>query len=174
MLIKQKSGLNGFLIVPVTFNAKSLWYEPREIVYNIESVSNELRWDFVWDPVFTNYDNRNIVFENEGHVKAPILLELNGEIIDLVITIEDSEGTHTLDFTGLTIDNGDTFVYDTRNTSQAIYITDGSTETNLFEYLNPNFINFYQLEKGVSTIQLEADAEITSGKLTIFVEYVAV
>lgn len=158
----------------MTFTAKSLWYEPREIVYNIEPVSNELRWDFVWDPIFANYDNRNIIFENEGHVEAPILLELDGEIIDLVITIEDADGTHTLDFTGLIIESDETFIYDTRNTSQAIYVTDGTTETNLFNYLNPNFINFFQLQKGVSTIRLEAEAEITGGKLTVFVEYVAV
>ena len=57
MFKKQKNGLNGYLIVPVTFTAKSLWYEPREITYNIDVITNELRWDFTWDPIFSNYDN---------------------------------------------------------------------------------------------------------------------
>ena len=36
------------------------------------------------------------------------------------------------------------------------------------------FINCYKLRKGVSTIRLEAESEITSGKLTIYVQYKAV
>lgn len=174
MLIKQKSGLNGYLIVPVIFNAKSLWYEPKEISYDLDVVTNELRWDFVWNPIFTNYDNRNIVFENDGHIEAPFRLELNGEVISPVITIIDESGTRQLDLTGLTIQSGESFVYDTKDTSQEIYKTDGTTKTNLFSYLNPNFINFFKLSKGVSTIRLTASAEITSGKLTVYNQYVAV
>lgn len=158
----------------MTFVAKSLWYEPKEISYNLDVVSNELRWDFVWDPIFTNYDNRNIIFENEGHIEAPFRLELYGEVINPKITIIDNAGTRELDLTGLTIQEGETFIYDTKDTSQEIYKTDGSTKTNLFEFLNPNFINFFKLSKGVSTIRLTASAEITSGKLTVYNQYVAV
>lgn len=174
MLRKHKNGLNGFLIAPVIFDAKTLWYEPREITYNIDVITNELRWDFQWNPIFSNYDNRNIVFNNEGHVEAPFLLELDGEVINPIITITDSTETKELDLTGLTIQNGTKFIYDTRDTSQAIYLLNNNTKTNLFNFLNPNFINFLKLRKGVSTISLVADAEITSGKLTIFIQYVAV
>jgi len=173
-LIKHKNGADGFLIVPVTFTAKSLWYEPREITYNIDVISNELRWDFVWDPIFSNYDNRNIIFNNEGHIEAPFLLELDGEVINPIILITDSSGTRELDLTGLTVGSGTKFIYDTRDTSEAIYLLNGDTKTNLFDFLNPNFINFFKLKKGVSTISLVADAEITSGKLTIYIQYVAV
>ena len=174
MLKKQKNGLNGYLIVPVIFTVKSLWYEPREITYNIDVITNELRWDFVWDPIFSNYDNRNIIFNNEGHIEAPFLLELDGEVINPIISITDSKGTKQLDLTGLTVESGTKFVYNTKDTEQAIYIDNDGTKTNLFEFLNPNFINFFKLEKGASTISLVADAEITSGKLTIYVQYVAV
>lgn len=174
MLLKQKNGVNGYLIVPVVFNAKSLWYEPIEISYSIEVVSNELRWDFNWDAVFTNYDNRNIIYENKGHVEAPFRLELNGEVVNPVITIIDESGTRQLSLTGLTIQSGESFVYDTKDTSQEIYKLNGTTKTNLFEFLNPNFINFFKLSKGVSTIRLSANAEITSGKLIIYEQHIAV
>ena len=174
MLKKQKNGLNGYLIVPTTFTAKSLWYEPQEIIYTIDSITNELRWDFTWDPIFSNYDNRNIIFNNEGHIEAPFLLELDGEVVNPIITITDSTGTKELNLTGLTIEDDTKFIYNTKDTEQAIYILDNGSKTNLFEFLNPNFINFYKLEKGVSTISLVADTEITSGKLTIFVQYIAV
>lgn len=173
---KTEIGLNGVLVVPATFDVKTLWYEPKEIVYTIDSITNELRWDFVWDPVFSSYDNRNIVFENEGHTEAPIRLELDGEITDLIISIlENDEVVKQLNLETLTIESGEKFVYDTRDTNQAIYKIDTNNEiVNLFEFLSPNFINFYKLSKGVSTIRLEADGEITSGKIIIYVQYIAV
>lgn len=175
MLRRQKNGLDGVLIVPVTFNCKSLWYEAKEVVYTIDSVTNEMRWDFQWNPIFTSYDNRNIIFENKGHEEAPFKLELNGEVVSPIITIiEDDVETKKLELSGLHIEEGETFIYNTKDTEQQIIKTDGSTITNLFSFLNPNFINFYKLRKGASTIRLEADGEITSGKLTIYVQYKAV
>lgn len=175
MLIKVKFGANGVLSVPVTFNAKTLWYEAKEVVYTIDSVSNELRWDFTWDSTFTAYDNRNILFENKGHEDAPFKLELDGEVVNPIITIlEDNIEVKKLSLDGLTISQGETFIYNTKDTEQQIIKTSGSGTTNLFDFLNPNFINFFKLRKGASTIRLEADGEITSGKLTIYVQYKAV
>lgn len=171
----MKYGTDGVLRVPVTFNCKSLWYEAKEIIYTIDPISNELRWDFKWDAVFASYDNRNIIFDNKGHTEAPFKLELNGEVVDPIISIlEDEVIAKQLDLTGLTITEGEAFTYNTKDTEQAIYKQKDRVETNLFDFLNPNFINFYKLRKGVSTIRLEADGEITSGKLTIYVQYKAV
>ena len=157
------------------FNTKSLWYEAKEVVYTIDSVTNELRWDFAWDAVFASYDNRNIIFDNKGHAEAPFKLELNGEVISPIITIlEDDVEVKKLDLTGLTIATGETFIYNTKDTEQEIVRVSENERTNLFDFLNPNFINFFKLRKGVSTIRLEADGEITSGKLTIYVQYKAV
>ena len=174
-MTKAKYGTDGVLKIPATFNAKSLWYEAKEVVYTIDSVINELRWDFAWDAVFASYDNRNIIFDNKGHTEAPFKLELNGEVVNPIITIlEDDVEVKKLDLTGLTIENGETFIYNTKDTSQEIIKIKNNVETNLFDFLNPNFINFYKLRKGVSTIRLEAAGEITSGKLTIYVQYKAV
>lgn len=175
MSIKAKCGTDGVLKVPVTFNCKSLWYEPKEVIYTIDSISNELRWNFRWDAVFAAYDNRNIIFDNKGHTKAPFKLELNGEVVNPVITIlEDEKVVKQLNLGGLTINEGERFIYNTKDTEQSIYKISNGEKENLFSFLNPNFINFYKLIKGVSTIRLEADNEITSGKLTIYVQYKAV
>lgn len=171
----MKYGTDGVLRVPATFNCKSLWYEAKEVVYNIDSVTNELRWDFQWNAVFAAYDNRNIIFDNKGHTEAPFKLELHGEVINPKITIlEDEIVVKELDLNGLTIEEGETFIYNTKDTEQEIIKTGSSGTTNLFSFLNPNFINFYKLRKGASKIRLEADNEITSGKLTIYVQYKAV
>ena len=157
------------------FNTKSLWYEAKEVVYTIDSVTNELRWDFQWNPVFSAYDNRNIIFENKGHTEAPFKLELNGEVVSPIITIlEDDVEVKKLDLTGLTVATGETFIYNTKDTEQEIVKVSENVTTNLFDFLNPNFINFYKLRKGASKIRLEAENEITSGKLTIYVQYKAV
>lgn len=102
-------------------------------------------------------------------------MELNGEVINPKITIlEDEIVVKELDLNGLTISEGETFIYNTKDTEQEIVKTGSSGTTNLFSFLNPNFINFYKLRKGASKIRLEADNEITSGKLTIYVQYKAV
>ena len=174
-LTKTEKPTNRIISENVIFDCLSLWYEAKEVVYTIDPVSNELRWDFRWDSIFSAYDNRNIIFENKGHEDAPFKLELKGEVVDPKITIlEDDVITKQLDLEGLTINQGETFVYNTKDTEQKIIKTNGTTETNLFEFLNPNFINFFKLRKGVSTIKLEADNEITSGKLTIYIQYKAV
>ena len=134
-----------------------------------------MRWDFKWSPIFAAYDNRNIIFENKGHDTAPFKLELNGEVVNPIITIlEDDVEVKKLDLTGLTIATGETFIYNTKDTEQEIVRVSENERTNLFDFLNPNFINFFKLRKGVSTIRLEADGEITSGKLTIYIQYKAV
>lgn len=160
------------LVCPISMNATSLWYEAKEVVYAIDTVDNELRWDFEWDAIFTAYDDRNITFENKGHVEAPFKLELDGEVINPIITIlEGNKEVKQLDLTGLTINSGEKFVYDTKGPFQSIYKLSHGEKINLFNFLNPNFINFYKLRKGESTIRLEAENEITSGKLTIYIQY---
>lgn len=165
----------NILTCPIMMNAKSLWYEAKEVVYTIDSVTNELRWNFKWNAMFASYDNRNIIFENKGHTEAPFKLELNGELVNpKIIILEDEKEVKKLDLTGLKIATGEKFIYNTKDTEQEIARIGSTERTNLFDFLNPNFINFYKLRKGVSKIRLEADNEITSGKLTIYVQYKAV
>lgn len=172
---KTEIGVEGVLRVNATFDCKSLWYEKNEIVYNLSSSENEIRWDFVWDSSFSDYTTRNIIFENKGHTEAPFKLELFGEIINPVLSIcEDGKEVKQLDLTGLTIEEGETLIYNTKDTEQKIILKTEAEERNLFSFLNPNFINFYKLKKGVSTIKLSAENEINSGKLTIYVQYKAV
>lgn len=172
---KGEIGIDGVLRIPITFISKSLWYEAKEVVYNIDSVTNEVRWNFKWNSAFSSYDNRNIVFENKGHTRAPFKLELNGEIMNPIITIfEEEQEVARLDLTGLIVKTGETLIYNTKDTKEQIYKKTETGKENLFTFLNPNFINFYKLRKGVSKIRLEADNEIINGKLTIYVQYKAV
>ena len=163
------------LRIPVVFNCKSLWYEAKEVIYTMDSETKEMRWNIEWNSIFTEYDNRNIVFDNKGHTDAPFKLELKGEVDSPIISIlENEKEVYKLDLTGLVIAEGETFIYSTKDTEQRIIKRGDGGEVNLFDFLNPNFINFFKLKKGASKIRLSADNEITNGKLTIYVQYKAV
>lgn len=175
MLTKQKNGLNGALIVPTTFNAKTLWYEQKNIVLTVGEEEGEIRWDFKWDSKFSNYSTRNMIFENKGHTEAPIKLEIEGYVNNpSILVYKDGELTGSLELP-VEIEENERLIYSTRDTDLYLVKQDANgVETNLFNALNPNFVNFIKLNKGVNQIKLTADEDITKAKITIYVEYKAV
>lgn len=165
----------NILTCPILMNTKSLWYEQKEVVLTVGEEEGELRWDFEWDSRFSDYSIRNMIFENKGHTEAPVKLEIEGYVKNPSLFIyKNNELTGKLELT-LELQEGEKLIYCTKDTD--LYLkkqnVDG-TETNLFECLSPNFINFLKLNKGVNTIKLMAEQDITKAKLTIYVEYKAV
>ena len=79
-LSKTQLQTNGILSEAVVFDCLSLWYEENTVIYTIEKLTNEIRWDFRWDSRFTDYDSRNLQYINQGHVEAPIYVEMNGHL----------------------------------------------------------------------------------------------
>lgn len=75
------------IVEPVTFECLSIWYEENTYVYEIRPERDEIRWDFRWDSKFTDYSTRTLSFKNEGHVEAPIELELNGYILNPIFSL---------------------------------------------------------------------------------------
>lgn len=154
------------------FNAKSLWYEQKNIVLNVEESEGEIRWDFAWDSKFADYSTRNLIFENKGHTEAPIKLEIEGYVNNPSIFIyKDKELTGSLELP-VEIQANEKLIYSTRDTDLYIVKQDvNGVKTNLFDALNPNFINFMKLSKGVNQIKLAADEDITKAKITIYEEF---
>lgn len=172
---KSEIGSNGVLVVPAMFNAKSLWYEQKNIVLTVGEEEGEIRWDFVWDSRFADYTTRNLIFENKGHTEAPIKLEIEGYVNNPSIFVyKDKELTGSLELP-VEIEENEKLIYSTRDTDLYLVKEDANGEQiNLFNALNPNFINFIKLNKGVNQIKLIADEDITRAKITIYVEYKAV
>ena len=171
----MKFGTNGVLNVPVTFDAKSLWYEQKNIVLTVGDEEGEIRWDFEWDSRFVDYSTRNLLFENKGHTEAPIKLEIEGYVKNPSIFIyKNGKLTGSLELE-LELQEKEKLIYCTKDTDLIIkkQNADG-TEENLFDLLNPNFINFIKLNKGINQVKLLAEEDITKAKITIYVEYKAV
>lgn len=86
-LEKTEMQLNGFISEPITFEQKSLWYEEKTTIYDTKAKDNEVRWDFKWDSKWVNYDVRRLSYINKGHVEAPVLIEIDGHIINPKISL---------------------------------------------------------------------------------------
>ena len=169
---------NGILSEPVVLDCLSLWYEENIIIYTTEQLTNEIRWDFEWNSRFTDYNTRSLQYINQGHVEAPIYIEIDGQLANpkLELYIE-GELYQTVEI-NTTIAQYEKLLYDSRENQFFIgkQNTDGTT-TSLFslDYINFENDNVIRLPKNRSCeIRLTADNEVLNAKLTIYPRYKAV
>lgn len=169
---------DDFNVLPtnITLNCTSLWYEETNFIYRVEEIQDELRWDFEWDSRFTDYENRSVQYNNNGHTKAPFLLEMGGYILNPKVSLYDDKGLINEISLNITIEENEKLIYCTRdNECQIIKVLSDGTEINLVDDLDlKNENNFFKLPIGYSTIKLSAENEILNSKLTIYKEYIAV
>ena len=169
---------DDFNVLPtnITLNCTSLWYEETNFIYRVEEIQDELRWDFEWDSRFTDYENRSVQYNNNGHTKAPFLLEMGGYILNPKVSLYDDKGLINEISLNITIEENEKLIYCTRdNECQIIKVLSDGTEINLVYDLDlENENNFFKLPIGYSTIKLSAENEILNSKLTIYKEYIAV
>ena len=166
------------LITPVTFNCLSLWYEENIFVQTVEPKSNEIRWDFKWDSKFIDYNTRSIQYINNGHVEAPIILEMDGHIENPKIELYvEGQFYQQVTFT-VEIEENEKLLYCTQEGN--FYLNkqkaDGTLE-NLFnlDVLNPANDNVVRLPKNKSCeLKLISDNDILDAKITIFAYYKAI
>lgn len=172
----EKSG--KWLACPVEFAGLSLWYEENTIIYTITPQSNEIRWDFEWDSRFTDYDSRNLQYINSGHTEAPILVEMDGHLVNPKIELYvEGELYQSVEIT-VEIAEYEKLLYGTREND--FYInrqkTDGTLES-LFDldYIDPANDNVIRLPKNKSCeLRLTADNEVLNAQVTILPQYKAV
>lgn len=170
--------IGKWLACPVEFSGLSLWYEENTIIYTIEKLTNEIRWDFRWDSRFTDYDSRNLHYINEGHVEAPIYVEMDGHLVNPKIELYvEGELYQTVKVT-TEIAEYEKLLYDTRENQ--FFIGKQNTDGTRVSLFSLDYIDFYndnviRLPKNKSCeIKLTADNEVLNAKLTIYPRYKAV
>ena len=177
-ITKTQKQTNGIISETATFDCLSLWYEENTIIYTIEPQDNEIRWDFEWDSKFSDYSMRNLQYINNGHVEAPIMLEIDGYIKNPKIELYvEGQLYQTIPF-NVTIEQYEKLLYDTRENNFFIgkQNTDG-TKSDLFnldviDFANDNVL---RIPKNKSCeIKLKADNDIQNAQLTILPQYKAV
>lgn len=66
----------------IIFDCLTLWYQDEETIYTISEMEEEVQWNFRWDARFSDYTSRSIVFDNNGHIEAPLQLEMSNYLIN--------------------------------------------------------------------------------------------
>lgn len=169
---------NGVLSETVVFNCLSLWYSTSKAIYTISSSVDEIRWDFTWDSYFAGYSSRDLSIINTGHTDASIQVEIDGEVVNPEIQLYiDDELYQEVSITK-TIDQYEKFLYSSKEGD--FYIAEQGTTGTITSLLDLSVIDFskdlvIRIPKNKSCrLILNADNNITSAEVTIFVFYKAV
>ena len=177
-LTKAEKLTDGVLSETITFDCLSLWYEQNTIIYTIEPNSNEIKWDFKWNSKFADYDTRSLQYINNGHVEAPVLIEIDGYVKNPYIELYvEGELYQTVTF-NTTINQYEKLLYGTKENE--FYInrqkTDGTLEDlfslDVIKFENDNVIRLPQNKS--CELKLKAEGEILNAKVTILTYYKAV
>ena len=166
------------LVVPVTFNCLSLWYEESNFEYNINTEENSILWDFIWIGYFNDTSSTSIQYLNKGHCEAPITFEIDGPVTNPKMELYVENRLYQTLKLNCNIQNYEKLFYNSKENEFGIYKikTDGSKE-NLFtkNVININNDNVIRIPKNVSCeLKLIIEGVIAGAKLTIFPQYKAV
>ena len=177
-LTKTEMQVNKVISEQITFDCLSLWYEENTTIYTIVPEEDEIRWDFRWDSKFGDYSARNMVYINQGHIEAPIIVSMDGQLVNPVIQLY-IEGELAQEVTvTTTINEGEKLLYSSREND--FYIkrqNENGTYTDLFSLSTINFANdnVIRIPKNKSCqIRLTADNDVLNAQVTILAFYKAV
>lgn len=177
-ITKTQIKTNNVISETITFDCLSLWYEENTVIYDMTKQSNEIRWDFRWDPKFTSYNTRKLNFINNGHVEAPIVLEIQGPVKNPSLELYVEGQLYQILNLTTEIQAYEKILYSSRENN--FYInkqnTDGTLES-LFDLdvINPKQNPVLMFPKNKSCeLKIKADTDITNAKITVYVYYKAV
>lgn len=121
----------NILTSTITINCLTLWYEENETIFKIEKYEDEMRYPYKWNSRYIDYNSRMIVFNNKGHVDAPIQVEISGFVQNPTISIFVNEEEYASIKIPITINEYEKLLYSSK--TGEIYIqkqkTDGTKES---------------------------------------------
>lgn len=177
-LSKTEIQLNKVMSETIVFDCLSLWYEEKSTIFTIEPLENEIRWDFIWDSRFTDYNSRSLSFINQGHVEAPILVQMSGYLLNPKLELYvEGELYQTVTMT-TEIQQYEKLLYGTKEND--FYINKENLDGTLTSLFSLDVIDFendnvIRLPKNKSCeLILSADNEILDAQVTILVFYKAI
>lgn len=179
ILTKTEIQTNKVMSESATIDFLSLWYEEKTLTYNLDNTEDDIiRWDFEWNTRFTDYDVSNLNLINEGHVQAPILIELDGRVVNPRFELWVEGVKYQTVTMNTTIDEYEKLLYSSKE--NGFYINkqnqDGTLESlfnlDVIDFANDNVIRIPK--KKSCELKIIADTEVQKAKITMFVYYIAV
>lgn len=175
---KTEIQANAVMSETIVFDCLSLWYEENTIMYTIEPQDNEIRWDFTWDSRFGDYSARNLSYINKGHVESPIIVEMDGQLVNPRIELYvEGQLYQSVTFT-TTIEEYEKLLYGTKGND--FYIKRKNTDGTLTSLFSLDVIDFdndnvIRIPKNKSCeLVLTADNEVLNAQVTILAYYKAI
>lgn len=166
------------LITTVNFNCLSLWYEENTFVHDMKQQKGVISWNFRWNSRFADFSTRSLKYINNGHVEAPILVEIEGPVVNPRIQLYvEGQFYQELPFI-VSLEKYEKLLYGTKEGEFHLnrQKSDGTLE-NLFslKVLDPQNNEVIRLPKNKSCeLKLVADNDILNAKVTIFAYYKAI
>ena len=180
-LTKTEKQTDGIIKETLTLECLSLWYTKTTKQFTIEAEQEDvIKWDFKWDSKFSDFSNRQLEFINDGHIDAPITIEINGAVKNpkIYLYVEGKLKQELL--LNVEIQQYEKILYGTKEND--FYILkeniDGTTENlyNLDVLQNFDKIDeIIRLPKQKSCmLTISAENDIQSAKINVFTYYKAV
>lgn len=175
---KTELDRDGILKETIVFDLLSLWYEENQTTYVMDIEEDALVWNFEWDSVFVEFNNRSIDFVNNGHIEASIDLIINGEIENPRIELYVNKSLIQQVTVNTRIEEGEKFHYSSREGKFEIAkVLENGTVDNLYDLDIINFANDNVIRIPINkscTLKLEADTDIQNAVLKIYTYYYAI
>lgn len=166
----------GRLECDVTVTLKNAWYKRESLRVVAEKTGEELRYDRMYDYVYSDVSTDDIQIFNDGHFEAPIMLESEGLLVNPRLSLYVNGTLRSELALTAVIETGETLVFCTKDDELTLSkrLVDGSEES-LIGCISVENDNFFKLPRGLSALSLSADNEIASKSIiTVFTSYKAV
>lgn len=174
--ISKSEVRNGRMECDVVITLKSAWYKRDSLRLIAEKTETELRYDRMYEYTYSDFSTDAMEVFNDGHFDAPLLLEAEGELVNPRLQLfVDGVLKSELVVTAV-IESDQTLVYCTKDDELMLAkrLADGSEES-LIGCISVENDNFFKLPRGLSTLTLSADNEISSKSMvTVYTSYKAV
>lgn len=160
-LSKREIDADKVLRVPVEFKCKSLYYNTRQTTFVIETSEGERIYDYQYPTRYNDHVHKTMVFNNTGHVDAPIEAEIYGFSQNPKIEIlQNGVVVKRVEFP-VQINDGEKLLYSSKDGDLYAYIEDSNgNQTNVFGTLDLENDNFFKLPIGQCKICISSSFEV--------------
>lgn len=175
-IVSKSEIRGGRMECDVAITLKSAWYKRESLRVVAEKTGEELRYDRMYDYVYSDVSTDAIEIYNDGHFEAPVLLEAEGELVNPRLSLYVDGLLRSELVVTAVIEIGETLVFCTKDDELTLMKRlAGGSEENLIGCISVENDNFFKLPRGLSTLSLSADNEISSKSvITVFTAYKAV
>lgn len=142
----------------IALACKGLFYSNQTDRFIVSRTEGEMRWDFTWPARFKDYDSRNMLIKNNGHVPAAIQMEIYGYCENPSVIVKQG-GRELYRLTlPIILETGEVIYYSSLDGELYCYKVDAEgNETNLADILDINNTNFFKLPVGESRMEISSD-----------------